>query len=234
MLLSVRDVHAYYGGSHVLNGISVEVEAGSVVAVLGRNGVGKTTLVRTVTGFVKARQGEITFQGRRLNGLAPERIAKLGVAVVPQGRGIFPSLRVGENVLVAERRPPGASGGWDAEAARARFPIIKTRWRQPAGKMSGGEQQMLAVARALVRNADLVLLDEPSEGLAPFMVDQLAEVILELRRQGKGILLIEQKLGFALRVADRACVMSRGQVVYQGTPRELAADAGVKSRYLGV
>lgn len=233
-LLEVRDLHTHYGDSHVLQGVSLEVPEGAVVALLGRNGVGKTTLVHTVAGFLKPTSGEVLLSARRIGGLAPERIANLGVSLVPQGRRIFSSLRVNENIHVAERKSPSERSFWSLMTVYDGFPLLSRRWRQPAGKLSGGEQQALATARALVRNAKLIMMDEPSEGLAPFLVEQLAELINQSRREGKGVLLVEQKLGFALRLADNVYIMSRGQVVYRATPSELDADTDAKARFLGV
>ncbi len=229
-MLDVRDVHTYYGGSHVLQGISLTVGASEVVTILGRNGMGKTTLVRSIVGFTPPRRGTVAFKGETVSGWAPYRIVDRGMALVPQGRRVFPSLSVRENLDVARR----GNGRWTLDRVYELFPRLRERAGNRANKLSGGEQQMLAIARALMNNPDLLLMDEPTEGLAPLLVREVARVIGELRREGLSILLVEQNLPLALSVADRAHIMSRGKIVYSGTPEALAADEDVKSRYLGV
>ena len=229
-MLSVEDIHTYYGDSYILQGLSIQVKAGEVVAVLGRNGVGKTTLVRSVIGLTPPRRGRITFKDRDITRLPAYRIARLGIGLVPQGRRIFPSLSVRENLDVAAR----GHGRWTREKIVELFPNLAARLRQLGGKLSGGEQQMLAAGRALVTNPELMLLDEPSEGLSPLMVRELGRVIEALRLAGTAVLLIEQQLRFATRYADRIYLMSRGRIVHECKPAELAADAEVRSKYLGV
>jgi branched-chain amino acid transport system ATP-binding protein len=229
-MLTVEDIHTYYGDSYVLQGLSLEVNAGEVVAVLGRNGVGKTTLVRSVIGLTPARRGRIAFGGVDITRLPAHRIARMGIGYVPQGRRIFPSLTVRENVAVAAR----GRGEWTPQKIFELFPNLARRVRQLGGKLSGGEQQMLAAGRALVTNPVLMLLDEPSEGLAPLMVRELGRVIEALKAAGTAVLLIEQQLRFATRYADRVYLMSKGRVVHHCKPAELAADAGMRARYLGV
>jgi branched-chain amino acid transport system ATP-binding protein len=204
-----------------------------VVAVLGRNGVGKSTLVNTLVGFVRLSAGDIRVGGRSVKGWPPESISRLGVGLVPQGRRIFASLAVGENIQVATRltREPG---GWTIAKARSAFPRLAERWRQNAGSLSGGEQQLLAIARALVQNSAYLILDEPTEGLAPLFRAELGETIKRARSEGRGVLLVEQDLGFALKVADVVHVMSRGRMVFEGSPAAFRADEEVKARYLGV
>jgi branched-chain amino acid transport system ATP-binding protein len=229
-MLAVEDIHTYYGDSYILQGASLRVEPGEVVAVLGRNGVGKTTLVRSILGLTPPRRGRIAYQGADITRLAAYRIARLGLGYVPQGRRIFPSLSVRENLAVAAR----GQGRWSLERILELFPNLSHRLRQLGGKLSGGEQQMLAAGRALVTHPELMLLDEPSEGLSPLMVRELGRVIEALKEAGTSVLLIEQHLRFATRYADRIYLMSKGRIVHECKPAELAADADVRARYLGV
>jgi branched-chain amino acid transport system ATP-binding protein len=236
-MLDISELHTYYGDSHVLQGLTLRVERGSCVAVLGRNGVGKTTLMRSITGTTRPRAGRVIYKGKNIAGLLPYQISRMGIALVPQGRRIFPSLTVRENLSVAARRPRQANGHatvWDFERVFTLFPRLAERLGQRGGSLSGGEQQMLATARALVSNPDLLLMDEPSEGLAPMLLRDLGEVMDRLKQEGLSILLVEQKLPFALRHADDVYVMSKGAIVYTGSPEELWRDETVKSRYLGV
>jgi branched-chain amino acid transport system ATP-binding protein len=230
MMLSVEDIHTYYGDSYILQGLSLEMKAGEAVAVLGRNGVGKTTLVRSIIGLTPPRRGRISFKGADITRLPAYRIARLGIGLVPQGRRIFPSLSVRENLEVTAR----GRGPWSQQKVLELFPNLAQRLRQLGGKLSGGEQQMLAAGRALVTNPELLLLDEPSEGLAPLMVRELGRVIEALKEAGTAVLLIEQQLRFATRHADRVYLMSKGRIVHHCKPAELAADAEVRARYLGV
>jgi branched-chain amino acid transport system ATP-binding protein len=229
-VLEVSGVHTYYGESHVLQGVSLTVGAGEVVAILGRNGVGKTTLVRSIVGFTPPRQGTVRFKGRDITRLPSFRMTALGMALVPQGRRVFPSLTVRENLEVARR----AGARWSLERVYAVFPRLREREGNRANKLSGGEQQMLAIGRALMSNPDLLLMDEPTEGLAPLLVREVGRVLGELRGEGLSILLVEQNLPLALSVADRVHILSRGQIVHSSTPAELVASEDVKSRYLGV
>ena len=229
-MLRVDDIHTYYGDSYILQGLSLEIRSGEVVAVLGRNGVGKTTLVRSIIGLTPPRRGRISFKGADITRVPAYRIARMGIGFVPQGRRIFASLSVRENLQVTAR----GKGRWNLERILALFPNLAQRLRQLGGKLSGGEQQMLAAGRALVANPDLMLMDEPSEGLAPLMVRELGRVIEALKEAGTAVLLIEQQLRFATRHADRVYVMSKGRVVHHCMPAELAADAEVRGRYLGV
>jgi branched-chain amino acid transport system ATP-binding protein len=231
-MLRVENVHTYYGSSHILQGISLAVEPREVVAVIGRNGVGKTTLVRSIVGLTPARSGRIVFKDTEITRMPAHRIAKLGVGLVPQGRRIFPSLSVREHLEVTARRRGAAQ--WTLERMIALFPNLAQRLRQTASKLSGGEQQMLAAGRALVGNPDLLLMDEPTEGLAPLMVRELGRLVVALREAGASILLVEQQLAFVLRHADRIYILSKGKVVHHCRPGELADDHDTKSRYLGV
>jgi branched-chain amino acid transport system ATP-binding protein len=232
-MLEVDGVHTYYGESHILHGVSLRVAPGEAVAVLGRNGVGKTTLIRSIVGFTPPRAGTIRFDARPIHRLPPHRIARRGLALVPQGRRIFAPLSVRENLLLGAR---GGDGGrtWTPERVYEVFPRLRERAFQGGGTLSGGEQQMLAVARALLTNPRLLLLDEPSEGLAPLIVREIGRVLGRLRAQGLSILLVEQNVPLALRVVDRVYVMSKGQIVYHGTPAELQTNEDIKRRYLGV
>jgi len=233
-VLETADIHTYYGVSHVLQGVSLTVGAGEIVGILGRNGMGKTTLIRSIIGFTPPRRGRVHFKGADITRWPPFRAVQLGMGLVPQGRRVFPSLTVRENLDVARRRAATAAAPWTLERVYALFPRLSERARNRANKLSGGEQQMLAIARALMTNPDLLLMDEPTEGLAPLLVREVGRAIGELKRQGLSILLVEQNLPLALSVVDRVHILSRGQIVHTCTPAELAADDSVKSRYLGV
>ena len=230
-MLEVADVHTYYGDSYVLQGVSLSVGRGEVVGLLGRNGMGKTTLIRTIVGFTPPRRGRVVFKEREITGWPSNRVIGLGLGLVPQGRRVFPSLTVAENLDVAVR---GNAGPWSVKRAMELFPRLRERAENRAGKLSGGEQQMLAIARALMANPDLLLMDEPTEGLAPLLVREVGKVIEALKREGLSILLVEQNLPLALRLSDRVHVLSRGRIVHSSTPDELWKNDAVKSRYLGV
>jgi branched-chain amino acid transport system ATP-binding protein len=229
-VLSARGLHTYYGDSHVLHGVSLAVAPGEVVAILGRNGMGKTTLIRSVVGFTPPRRGDVRFKGEDVTGWAPFRRVERGMALVPQGRRVFVSLSVRENLDVAR----AGRGRWDRERVYGLFPRLRERASSRANKLSGGEQQMLAIGRALMSNPTLLLMDEPTEGLAPLLVREVGRVIGELKREGLSILLVEQNLPMAASVADRVHVLNRGEIVYSGGPGDLMANDEVKSRYLGV
>ena len=229
-VLEVEDVHTYYGVSHVLQGISLRVGEGEALGILGRNGMGKTTLIRSIIGFTPPRRGVVRLRGDDITRWPPYRMVAAGLALVPQGRRVFASLTVRENLDVARR----AGGRWTLERVEALFPRLAERARSRAGSLSGGEQQMLAIGRALMTDPRLLLLDEPTEGLAPLLVREVGRVLGELRRAGLSILLVEQNLPLALSVVDRVHILSRGQIVHSARPDELAADEPVKSRYLGV
>ncbi len=229
-MLSVQDVHTYYGDSYILQGVDLDVSAGQVVALLGRNGVGKTTLARSIIGLTPARRGSILYNDTDITRMPAHIIARLGIGLVPQGRRVFRSLSVKEHLQVTAR----GQGAWNFDKVVGLFPNLANRMRSLAGKLSGGEQQMLAAGRALVGNPGLLLMDEPTEGLAPLMVRELGRTIAQLKAAGTSILLIEQQLAFALRYADVVFIMSKGRIVHRCTPAELAADADTKARYLGV
>ncbi len=228
-ILALAGVNTYYGDSHVLQGVTLAVEPATVTCLLGRNGAGKTTTVRTVMGFAPPRTGQITFQGRTITGAPPHRVARAGIALVPQGRGIFPDLTVRQQLMLAPRR-----GGWTLDRVYARFPILAERGNQPGGLLSGGEQQMLAIGRALLQGPRLLIMDEPTEGLAPLFVARVREMLEELRSDGLSVLLVEQNLALALEVADRIYVLNKGRVVFDGPPGRLREEAGVRQQYLGV
>jgi branched-chain amino acid transport system ATP-binding protein len=228
-MLEVDAVHTYYGESHILHGVSLRVAAGEAVAILGRNGVGKTTLIRTIVGFTPPRAGTVHLDGVPLHRLPPYRIARAGIGLVPQGRRIFAPLTVTENLLLGAR-----AGAWTDGRVYDMFPRLRERTAQGGGTLSGGEQEMLAIGRALMTNARLLLLDEPSEGLAPIIVREIGRTFVRLKEAGLSILIVEQNVPLALRVADRVYVMSKGQIVYHGTPNELDANEEIKRRFLGI
>ena len=241
-LLSVRDVHTYYGDSYVLHGLSLELQRGEIVCILGRNGMGKTTLIRTIAGLTPPRRGEVIFQGRAFQNEPPYAIAQAGVAIVPQGRRIFKSLSVRENLalptstLAARGRLPPVSGRkhWTMNEVLNEFPQLQERLNAAGSSLSGGEQQMLAIGRALMANPTLILMDEPSEGLAPKLVQRVEEIVRSLRANGLAILLVEQNLELALSVADSIYVISSGRFVFHGSPGELSARSDVLDSHLGV
>jgi len=231
-VLKVEDIHTYYGSSHILQGLSLAIKPGEVVAVIGRNGVGKTTLVRSIVGLTPPRRGRIAFKDTDITRMPAHRIAQLGVGLVPQGRRVFASLSVKEHLQVTARSR--GVGRWTLERMTSLFPNLRERLGQTANKLSGGEQQMLAAGRALVGNPDLLLMDEPTEGLAPLMVRELGRLVENLKETGTAILLVEQQLAFVLRHADRIYILSKGQIVHHCRPAELADDHETKSKYLGV
>ena len=231
-LLEISDIHTYYRESHILQGISMRIEEGHAVAILGRNGAGKTTLLRSIVGFTPPREGRVIFKGNDVTRLSAYRIARLGISLVPQGRRLFSSLTVRENLEVAVRARGDAH--WSPSRIFSIFPRLLDRAGARARNLSGGEQQMLACGRALVANPDLLLLDEPSEGLAPIAVREVERIIQEIKARGLSMLLVEQDSTFALRLVDYVYIMSRGTIVYESTPEELRRNAEVRSRYLGV
>jgi len=230
-MLEVRDIHTYYGESYVLQGVSLRVEKSQVVGILGRNGMGKTTLIRSIIGFTLPRQGRVLFKGTDITEWPSYRSVGLGMGLVPQGRRVFPSLTVTENLAVAAK---GNGGPWTVGRVMDLFPRLRERAEHRAGKLSGGEQQMLAIARALMTNPDLLLMDEPTEGLAPLLVREMRRVIGELKARGLSILLVEQNLPLALSVADHVHILSRGRIVHSSSPQALWENEEVKARYLGL
>jgi branched-chain amino acid transport system ATP-binding protein len=231
-MLTIKDLNTHYGASHVLQGVDLIVPEGRICSVLGRNGVGKTTTLRTVMGLVPPSGGGVLLDGADITGWPPHRVARAGVAYVPEGRLIFPDLTVVENIRVAERR---AARSWPMPRLMELFPPLRERASSRGGTLSGGEQQMLAIARALVSDPKVMLLDEPSQGLAPLVVRELAEVICGLPRQGVTVLLIEQNMRLAEAVADEIHIMVKGRIVYAASPERFRAEeAEIRSRYLTV
>jgi branched-chain amino acid transport system ATP-binding protein len=232
-MLSVTELHTYYGDSHVLQGVSLQVQPGTVVAVLGRNGVGKTTLCRSIAGFTPARKGRVVFDDVEITSWHPHQICRLNLRVVPQGRRIFSSLTVAEHLGIAfnARAEPG---GWDIPKIFEVFPRLGERRRHRGGELSGGEQQMLAIARALVANPTLLVMDEPTEGLAPALVAAVAGLIGRVKSEGTSVLLAEQNAAFAVTLADYAYVMSQGRIVHASEPAALWENEAVKAQWLGV
>jgi branched-chain amino acid transport system ATP-binding protein len=228
-ILEVIDIHTYYGETHILYGVSLSIREGRVVALLGRNGTGKTTVVRSIWGAVPPASGTVRFRGEDIRGLKLYQIARAGVGVVPQEKEIFPSLSVLENLTMAAR-----NGKWNLDRVYSLFPILSKRSRFKGTLLSGGEQQMLSIARALMTNPELLLMDEPSEGLAPLVIRQINEVIRELNREKLSILLVEQNLGMAMDVASYVYLLNKGQIVYEALPEDLKANTEVKEKYLGV
>jgi branched-chain amino acid transport system ATP-binding protein len=231
-MLKLVDVHTYYGDSYILQGVSLEVKEGAVVALLGRNGMGKTTTLRSIIGFTPPRRGTIEFRGEPIIGLSPHIIARKGIGLVPQGRRIFASLSVAENLTMAAATR-NKSNPWTLDHVYTLFPSLKRRSTNKGTFLSGGEQQMLAIARALMINPDLLLMDEPSESLAPIIVQEIGKIITGLKQRGYSILLVEQNLGLALAVADYVYILSKGQVAYEGRPEQLEADEQARFKYLG-
>ncbi len=232
-MLELVDLHTYYGDSYVLQGLSLSVGEGSVVALLGRNGMGKTTTIRSIIGFNPPRRGTIHFRERDITRVKSHKIAQLGIGLVPQGRQIFPSLSVQENLTVSARHS-GKSYPWDLGGVYSLFPVLKKRAKNKGNQLSGGEQQMLAIGRALMTNPDLLLMDEPSEGLAPVIVKELTQIIARLKDRGFSILLVEQNLSMALELADYVYVIDRGQIVYECLPEAFRSNVEVQAKYLGV
>ena len=231
-ILEVQDIHTYYGDSYVLQGLSLTLSEGQILGVLGRNGVGKTTLVNSIVGFTPPRRVRVIFKGADISHMSSYATVRLGMGLVPQGRRVFPSLSVAENLAVAARTRAGH--GWHLDRVYSLFPRLAERRTQRAGTLSGGEQQMLAIGRGLMTNPDCLLMDEPSEGLAPIMIQQLWEVINQLKHQGLSILLVEQNVTLALQLVDHVHVVSKGQIVHSSGPQDLSANEEIKTRYLGI
>lgn len=233
-MLEVRDLHSFYGDAVVVRGVTLDVGAGEVVALLGRNGMGKTTVIRSIMGLAppRIRAGTVTWRGESLVGLRPHDIARRRIAIVPQGRRLFPSLTVTEHLTML--KSARARTGWTIDRVFSIFPRLAERRHHRGGQLSGGERGMLAVGRALMIDPELILMDEPSEGLAPVMVQQLEGIVSNLRREGLSILLVEQNLYSALAVADRVYILETGKVVHQGDAKALSAQPELLSRHLGV
>jgi len=235
VLLAVEGLHAHYGKSHVLHGVSLGVDAGEIACLLGRNGVGKSTTLKSIMGLVAPSAGSVTFKGRPIAGLPPYRVARLGLGYVPEERRIFPTITVKENLLMGIKpEAPPRDGGWTLERVYEFFPRLRERERQRAGTLSGGEQQMLTIGRTLMGNPQVLLVDEPTEGLAPMVVEQVERILGEIHRSGTPVLLVEQSMETALALAQRVYVMSKGQIVFSGTMADLQANAEVRKQYLEV
>jgi branched-chain amino acid transport system ATP-binding protein len=232
-MLRVSDIHTYYGDSYVVQGVSLNVIRGGITVLMGRNGAGKTTVIRSIAGLTPPRRGSILLGGEELTRLPAHEIARRGIGLVPQGRRIFASLSVGEHLAVAASRRREAT--WTVERIFTIFPRLKERIDQRAAHLSGGEQSMLAIARALRTEPECLLMDEPTEGLAPLFIDIVLDIIRDLRSAGKlGILIVVQELPIALAIADHICVMDKGSIVFDGSPRELTARPDIQARYIGV
>ncbi len=231
-MLAVRDLHAFYGKSHILHGVHLDVGAGECVSLIGRNGVGRSTTVKAIMGMVEAR-GSVRFRGEELSGLKPFQIAHKGLGYVPENREIFPTLTVRQNLELG-LKARGKTGRWTPADAFRLFPRLLERADALGGVLSGGEQQMLTLARTLMGDPDLIMIDEPTEGLAPKIVELVAELFREIKRRGVSILLVEQKLAIALDLSERLYVMGRGQIVFEGSPTELRADPAIRREWLEV
>ncbi|MEB3100566.1 ABC transporter ATP-binding protein [Ferviditalea candida] len=235
-MLQIDNLHTYYGNSHVLQGVSFSIEEGKCVALLGRNGVGKTTTIHSIAGITPPSRGStVKFYGKEIAHASPHRIAKEGIGLVPQGRRIFPSLTIRENLTLAMRRQTQKQFPvWDLEKVYQLFPILKEREKNMGNQLSGGQQQMLAIGRALMTNPLLLLMDEPSEGLAPSIVESVGEIIRDLKNSGLSILIVEQNFHLACSIADEVLIMNRGQIVWHGDPKELIEDKEMQHLHLGV
>jgi len=231
-ILEVQDIHTYYGDAYVLQGLSLQIEEGQILGLLGRNGVGKTTLVNSIVGFTPPRRGKILFKGVDITQISSFETVRMGMGLVPQGRRVFPSLSVVENLMVAGHKV--GRHRWNLEQVFALFPQLKERRAQRASTLSGGEQQMLAIGRALMTNPDCLIMDEPSEGLAPIVIQGVWEAVGKLKEEGLSILLVEQNAYLAVKLVDYVHVLSKGQVVYSADPQVLWANEEVKSAYLGI
>jgi len=234
-VIEIRALHTYRGLSYVLQGVDLDIADRQCTVLLGRNGMGKTTLVQTIMGLLRPRQGSIRLDGKDIAGRPPFVIARQGVALVPQGRRVFPSLTVEENLTLGARASAAGNGtAWTLERVYELFPHLAERRRNRGNQLSGGEQQMLAIARGLLTNPKLLVMDEPSEGLAPLIVDRVGQIVSELREQGLAIFLVEQNYNLAIRSADTVSILAAGTVVWRGSPQDLDADAGIRETHLGI
>jgi branched-chain amino acid transport system ATP-binding protein len=232
MILQVNDLHAYYGQSHILHGVNIDIDDGEIVGLLGRNGVGRSTLCKAIMGLVAA-QGSVKFRGRDITGSRPDQVAHCGIGYVPEDRQIFPTLTVRQNLELGLKRA-NRFGRWSFDDVFGLFPNLKARQDTSAGVLSGGEQQMLTMCRTLMGDPDLILIDEPTEGLAPKLVEQVGELLAEIARRGVSILLVEQKLAIALKISARLYVMGHGRIVFQGTPADFGENSAVRKEWLEV
>ena len=231
-LLQVENLHAYYGKSHILHGVSFDIGTGEIVSMLGRNGVGRSTTIKAIMGDVPPR-GSIRFRGQEIAGMKPHQVARLGLGYVPENRDIFPTLTVRQNLYLGQKSAK-KTGRWSMADMFKVFPRLEERGDTPAGVLSGGEQQMLTMCRTLMGDPDLIMIDEPTEGLAPMMVELVGTLLSEIAGRGVSILLVEQKLTIALKISHRLYVMGHGEIVFSGTPADLAANAGVRKEWLEV
>ena len=232
MILEVRDLHAFYGQSHILHGVDLSVNEGEIVSLLGRNGVGRSTLCKAIMGLVEP-QGSVLYRGKDVAGLRPDLVARSGIGYVPEDRQVFPTLTVRQNLELGLKKA-GKFGRWTFDDVFRLFPNRAARQNNPAGVLSGGEQQMLTMCRTLMGDPDLVLIDEPTEGLAPLLVEQVGVLLAEIASRGVAILLVEQKLTIALKISHRLYVMGHGKIVFEGTPADLSANADVRREWLEV
>jgi branched-chain amino acid transport system ATP-binding protein len=230
LILQVENIETFHGIGHILHGLSLAVAEGEVVALLGRNGAGKTTTLRSITGLTPPKSGKVIYRGKSIAGLDPHKVSRMGIALVPETRDIFSYLTVRENLAIAERK----ASRWQLETVLERFPTLKERMHHKGRELSGGEQQMLAIARALLTGPELLLLDEPSQGLAPLVVDAVMGTIRTLKQERVSMLLVEQNAEMALQLADRVYIIDHGTVVFEGTPARLRADKQITGTYLGV
>lgn len=234
MLLDVKETHTYYGKSHILHGVSMEVEKGEIVTLLGRNGVGKSTILKSIMGLVTPRNGSIQFKGQDIVGMKPHKICHLGVGYVPEDRRIFPKLTVRQNLQVGLKPKQKADNPWTIDRVYEFFPQLGERDNQRGGNLSGGEQQMLTIGRTLMGNPEILLVDEPTEGLAPLLVEMVEKILRSTREEGISILLVEHAMDVALGLADRTYVMSKGEIVFHGTGEELRENKEVRKKYLEI
>jgi len=228
-MLELIEINTFYGEGQILKNVSLKIEEGSVVALLGRNGMGKTTTVRSIIGFTPPRSGIIRFKGKEIQNTPPHQICQMGLALVPQGRRMFPSLSVEENLTIAAR-----GKGWDLKKVHSLFPILNERAKQQGNLLSGGEQQMACIARALLTNPDFLLMDEPSEGLAPLIIHEIGDILLQLKKEGLSMLLVEQNVPLAMRVADYAYILSNGEIVHYSSSEELSGNQELLAKHIGV
>ena len=234
MFFAIKDIHTFYGKSHILHGVSLEIEKGEIVALLGRNGVGKSTTLKSVVGLAPPQRGSVQFKEQEIIGLRPNKICRLGIGYVPEERRIFPNLTVRENLLIGLKPDQKIDDPWTIEKVYSYFPQLEKRAGQKGGHLSGGEQQMLTIGRTLMGNPEVLLVDEPTEGLAPILVRMVVDMLRRIHNQNGSILLVEQAMDVALSLANRAYVMSKGRIVFQGTGTELQGNEGVRKKYLEV
>jgi branched-chain amino acid transport system ATP-binding protein len=234
VILKVKDMNTFIGKGHILSDVSLEIEVGEIIALLGRNGVGKSTTVKSIIGLTPPQKGSIEIRGEEVAGLRPYEICRRGVGYVPEERRIFPHLTVRENILIGIKSKQNADSPWTLEKIYDFFPRLRERDSQKGGKLSGGEQQMLTIGRTLAGNPDLLLVDEPTEGLSPILVEKVIEIIKTVNKEGRSVLLIEHAMDIALSLAHRVYVMSKGRIVYEGTSEQLFTDSSIKKQYLEV